>query len=91
MNPLKRTVRGSLNLRFSWNGSPVMMDLSAAASSTNVPVSFSSVITAEMRISGSSMNGEEKSFSEMDSQEPRPSRLRMREHSVPLPLLPDVE
>lgn len=68
-----------------------MMDLIAAASSTKVPVSFSSVMTAEMRIRGSSMNWEEKSFSEMDSHEPRPSRLRMREHSVPFPLLPDVE
>ena len=68
-----------------------MMLLSDAASSTNVPVSFSSVMTADTRVRGSNMNGSEKFFRGMDAQAPDPHRLRISTHNVPLPLLPSVE
>ena len=88
MKPLNSTERGSLNLRSIRNGSCVMIDFSAAASSTKVPVSFSSVMIAETRESGSSMNGFENAFRGSDAHAPSPSRLRISVHRVPLPLLP---
>ena len=91
MKPLKSTSRGSRFLRFIWNGSPVMMLLSDAASSTNVPVSFSSVIITDACISDVSMKSLPKFFSGMEVQSPGPQRLRSRVQSVPLPLLPEGE